>query len=283
MPETATRQTLSQGQVMVLGLSLLIGLRIALGPYRSLAGLRQELFRPVAILGWLNAMPDLGVIVAVQVVGVLGAVMAGYTLLNGRRWHPALLVSWAALVFLAGLRGSLGKILHNDLLVILVAVPFIVAPTRRLGHRLEPEPWVGEAAVAVMAVAYFFSGWWKWRSSGIEWVTGGNVRYLLAWGATSGKPLWNEPAAFLAGLPVLCRLGGGIILAAELTFPVITFGRRLRPAYGLVMIGLHVLMWLTLGLDYWSWAALVALMLVVPEVRVLTLNGSWTRNGSTAP
>ncbi len=258
---------MSQGQLVVLGVSLLIGLRIALGPYRLMADQPSELFRPVAILSWLNEMPGLGVIVSIQAAGTIASAIAIYALLHGRHWQPALAAAWVSLLFLAGIRGSLGKILHNDLLLIFVAVPFIVAPTRHRDKRLEPQPWVGEAAIAIMVIAYFFSGWWKLRSSGIEWVTGPNVSYLLAWAATSGKPLWNFPAAFMAGIPILCNLGAALILAGELTFPLILVFRRLRLAYGVIMIGLHVMIWLMLGLDYWSWAALVTLMLIMPQLR----------------
>ena len=55
---------------------MLLGLRVALGPYRGLAEQPAALFRPVWFLTWLDRMPPVEVIVAVQVVGVLAAALA---------------------------------------------------------------------------------------------------------------------------------------------------------------------------------------------------------------
>ena len=72
-PETGQRLLLVHT-----GLAALIGVRIAVGPYRHLGGTPDPLFDPVAVLAWLPSMPSAGVIVAVQVVGAaaaLGAVL----------------------------------------------------------------------------------------------------------------------------------------------------------------------------------------------------------------
>ena len=85
-PETAGRV-----RVMRLLLAALIGLRLATGPHRGLAAQPAALFRPVWFLSWMDQMPSVGVLVAIQVVGVLGAT-AGRDRMAGARDVPPGLV-----------------------------------------------------------------------------------------------------------------------------------------------------------------------------------------------
>jgi hypothetical protein len=119
-PETAARLV-----VVHVGLSAVIGARVVLGSYRQLADTPAALVDPVPLLGWLDRMPSAGVFIAIQVVGGLAALAAVL------RRHPrlAFAVAWACYLVLAGLRGSRGKVLHNDLLLLWASAPFLLAPT----------------------------------------------------------------------------------------------------------------------------------------------------------
>src|SRR5688500_15545443 len=81
------------------GLALLIGLRVALGPYRHLAGTPDALLDPVAVLFWLPSMPSGPAIVAVQVVGTVAAIAA----VLRRRTRLSFAVAWLCYLVLAGL------------------------------------------------------------------------------------------------------------------------------------------------------------------------------------
>ena len=125
-PETALRLV-----VVYVGLAWLIGVRIAAGSYRQLTGTPAALVEPVPFLGFLDTKPSAGVFVAIQVVGTLAAAAAVGAALTRRRPQAAYAVAWICYLVLAGLRGSRGKVLHNDLLLLWVSAPFLFAPAVR--------------------------------------------------------------------------------------------------------------------------------------------------------
>lgn len=258
-----------------LGLAVLVGLRVALGPYPALAGQPPALFRPLSFLRVLDGMPPLGVILAVQVVGVVAAALAVAGAGRGRR--GAFAVAWASLLFLAGLRTSLGKILHNDVVLLLAAVPFLAAPAdaRPGAGRSARFGWPVRTALVVVAGAYFFAGLAKMRNSGLAWVTSDNLRFVMYEAAGSGRAFTDRLAAAVAGVPWLATLAAAAILTLELTFPVVLWVRRARPLYAGAAVALHVLTWVTLGIDYWLWAAVV--LLVLPDWSPLLLRGTSSR------
>jgi hypothetical protein len=245
------------------GLAVVIGARIALGPYPGLAGQPAALFRPRSFLTLLDQMPSRPVIVAVQVVGVLG-VLAAVVTRRGRR--PGFLLAWLALLFLAGLRTSLGKILHNDVLLLLVAVPFLPAPVDAEWDDTEPSPrwgWPVRGALAVTAAAYLFSGVAKLRHSGLTWVTGDNIRYVMQWAGVGGRGPTGRVAFVVADHAWLAHATGAFILGVELTFPLVLVWPATRRWYAAGAVLFHVGTYFTLGIDYWSWAA-VDLLVVAP-------------------
>jgi len=255
-PETGARLL-----VVHMGLSALIGIRIVLGPYRQLAGTPDALVDPVPVLGFLGGMPPLEAIVAIQVVGGLAAVAAV------ARRHPraAFAVAWVCYLVLAGLRGSRGKVLHNDLLLLWAAVPFLLAPvTVSLRDRTprREHGWPIRSAMVIAALIYFLAGYHKLRRSGLEWAIGDNVRYVMAWGPSVGQAAWEGFASWVAEHTWASRATGAFILAFELTFPVALVRRGLQPVYALVAVSLHVMTWVLLGLDYWAWALTVLVLFV---------------------
>ena len=255
-PETASRLV-----VVYAGLSALIGLRIALGSYRQLADTPTALVDPVPILGWLERMPSAETILAIQVVGGLAALAA----VMRRRPRLAFAVAWLCYLVLAGLRGSRGKVLHNDLLLLWASAPFLLAPVvvdvrdrvarRRYG-------WPIRVAMVITALVYFFAGYHKLRRSGIDWVLGDNMRYLLLWGPSIGEAQWEGMARWVGEHLWAAKASGAFILGLEISFPVVLVVRRLQVWYALAAVFLHVTTWLVLGLDYWAWAATVSLLFI---------------------
>lgn len=242
-------------------LSALIGLRLALSPFRGLADLPAELFRPVPFLRFLDQGPPVEVIVAFQVVGTAAASMA----VLGRGRRVAFPIAWASLLFLAGLRASRGKIQHNDLLLILAAVPFLVAPLEarfRSLRRSAAFGWPLRSALVVVAGSYSFAGFHKLTESGLAWVTTDNMRWILYTGSQGSHSVWPDLAVAIADRDWLSHLLAGGVLAFELGFVAVLWLPRLRTHFALGAVALHAGIYLTLGLDYWTYAALALLFVV---------------------
>jgi hypothetical protein len=259
-PETALRLL-----VVYVGLSALIGVRIAAGSYRQLADTPAALVDPVPILGYLDTMPSPQVFVAIQVVGTVAAAAAVAASLLRRRPQLAFAVAWVCYLVLAGLRGSRGKVLHNDLLLLWVSAPFLLAPT--VGDIRDRIPrwrwgWPIRVAIVVTALIYFLAGYHKLRRSGLEWAYGDNMRYVTLWGPSIGSPGWPGLARWVGDNVWVARASGVFILGLELTFPVVIFVRWTRVLYAVAAVFLHATTWLLLGLDYWAWAVAVPLVLV---------------------
>ena len=248
--------------VTQVALAAVIGLRIALGPYLDLAGQPPALFRPVWFLRALDAMPGVAAIVVLQVVGTVAAALA----VVGWRRRAGFPVAWACLLVLAGLRSSRGKFLHNDALLLLAAVPFLLAPAVRWRDQARSVRfgWPVHTATVVVAGAYFFSGLAKVLHSGPAWVFTDNLRYVLYQAADGGKVHFPDLTTWLADQAGLAHWLAAGVLLFELTF---AGGAPRRPgalstAYAAGAVALHAGTWLALGLDYWAWAAVVAVVLV---------------------
>ena len=242
-------------------LALLLGLRVALGPYRGLAGQPEALFRPVWFLSWLDQAPSVGVIVAVQVLGTVAAALAvaGWR----ERWTYA--AAWSSLLVLGGLRASRGKIMHNDVLLLLVAAVFVIAPVgiRVRDQRRGPAwGWPVQTALAVVGGAYFLTGFQKVLASGPGWVLSDNLRNVLYRAVQTGKAPTDAVALFIADRPALAQLVAGATLAIELGFVAIWFRPRTRPWFVAASAALHTSIYLTHGLDYWLWIATTAVVLL---------------------
>lgn len=243
------------------GLAALIGIRIAVGPYRHLAGTPDALVDPVAILFWLPGMPPAPVIVALQVAGTAAAVAAAL------RWRTRLTfaLAWTCYLVLAGLRGSRGKVLHNDLLLLWVAAPFLLAPVGAAWHDRRASRaagWPVRVATVIAVLIYAFAGYHKLRRSGLDWAFGDNMHYVTRWGPSIGQPGWQAFADWVAERAWAARLAGIGILGLELGFPLGLVWRRLLPWFALVAVSLHAGTYLLLGLDYWAWMLAVPLLLV---------------------
>ena len=262
-PETGARLL-----VVHVGLSALIGMRVALGSYRQLADTPKTLVDPVPLLPFVDRMPPAWLFIAIQVVGT-GAAIAAVC-----RWRTRLTyaVAWLAYLVLAGLRGSRGKVLHNDLLLLWAAAPFLLAPVggtmsgwRQAWRDRQPRSlhgWPIRVAVLITVLVYFFAGYHKLRRSGPDWVFGDNMSYVMLWGPSVGSPAWGDLARWVGEHMWAARVSAAFILGLEVTFPAVLVWRRLQPLYALAAATLHVGTWFLLGLDYWAWAITVPLLLV---------------------
>ena len=273
---------------VITGLAALIGFQLAFFPWSELAQLPPALIRPVPLLFFLHAMPPAGVIIAVQVVGVVAATMAA----TGWRRPATLALAWLAYLVLAALRASRGKIQHNDLLLLIGCVPFLLAPATRWLHLAttgRSTRWGGpiHTALTFVAGAYFFTGLRKLTVSGIAWVTSDNMRWILYAGA-NGKAKVPEAALFIADRPWLSHLAAAAVMGFELAFPLLLLHRRARPAIVACAFAFHGGTWLTLGLDYWKYAFVVTFLLVDWPPLVLRLRravpglGSWMNRTPTS-
>ena len=273
---------------VITGLAALIGLQLAFFPWAELAQLPPALIRPVPVLFFVHSMPPAGVIVAIQVAGVVAAALAT----AGWRRPTTLALAWLAYLVLAALRASRGKIQHNDLLLLIGCVPFLLAPATRWLHRATTRRsarwgWPIPTALTFVAGAYFFTGLRKLTVSGIAWVTTDNMRWILYAGA-NGKAKVPEAALFIADRPWLSHLAAAAVMGFELAFPLLLFSRRARPAVVVCAFAFHGGTWLTLGLDYWKYAFVVTLLLVDWPPFVLRLRravpglGSWINRTPTS-
>lgn len=241
------------------GLAVIVALRLATGPFAQLAGQPAALFRPPDLLAWLPSMPPLAVLVALPVVGTAAAVAAA----AGRRPATTFALAWVSLLVLAGLRGSLGKILHNDVLLLLAALPVVLAPSGARWGDLRPSirwGWPVRAAQAVVAVVYAACAVQKLRHTGLAWVTGDNMRWILYSAADGSRAPTRAAALFIADRAWLSHLTAGGLLGVELAAPLLLARPRTRPLFVLLAALLHLGTWLTLGLDYWGWALTVAVV-----------------------
>jgi hypothetical protein len=122
--------------------------------------------------------------------------------------------------------------------------------------------WPIRVAMVITALVYFFAGYHKLRRSGIDWVLGDNMRYVLLWGPSIGHAAWESMARWVGEHLWAAKASGAFILGLEISFPVVLVVRRLQVWYALAAVFLHVTTWFVLGLDYWAWAATVSLLFI---------------------
>ncbi len=243
------------------GFAALFAVRLAIGEYRGLAGQPAALFRPPPLWRWLDQMPSVEVLTVVQVVGTVLAVLAVVS------WRPrwTFVGAWLCFVFLEGLVGSRFKISHNEVMVILASVPILVAPAVVSWRDRRDDPrmgWPHRAALVVVAFGYFFTGLGKLREAGLSWATSDNLKWSLAAGVRSTKPPTDAIAQFIVDHDVLANGLAFATLAVELGFLLVLFRPRLRPVFAAVIASFHLGIYLTLGLDYFSWVAAVIVVLL---------------------
>jgi hypothetical protein len=251
-----------------IGLCSLLAVRLSRPLYLGLAGQPRELFRPISFMHLLPSMPSRTVTLALQILGVAAAVLAAV----GLRARATLPVAWACALLLNGMATSTGKVVHNDVLLLLALVPLLPAPASdawSFDGRGRPLPspsvrygWPVRTAMVVVAGTYFFSGLAKVVFSGPAWMTGGNLRWVL-YTASDGRAQPVGLALFVADRPWLAHVLAATTLGIELGFPLVLWRPGLAWVFVPAAAALHLGIWATLHLDYSAWA-LTAIVVFVP-------------------
>ena len=196
------------------GLCALLAVRLSRGLYVGLAGQPDALYRAPSFMKLFPSMPPRGVTLIVQALGVAAAAAGAVGLLT--RFSVPL--AWASGMFLNGMATSLGKVVHNDVPLLLAMVPLLVAPVAdawsidaarrrtRVPERWSVRyGWPVRAGMVTVAGAYFFSGFNKLVFSGPAWVTTDNLRWVLYTASDQrGGPV--ATALFIADRPLLAHL-----------------------------------------------------------------------------
>lgn len=257
---------------MRIGLTTLLLITLCRSTYVQLADQPAALFSPVSFMRFLSRMPSHDAVVVIQACGILAAVLA----LVGICGWLTLPVAWVSASILDGMLSSMGKIVHNDAVLLLAVVPILLSPDtggliRR--RRLSPiaSPAYGfplRSAMVVVAGSYFFAGLAKVVFSGPAWVFSGNLRWAL-YASSDAQRTPNALALFIADRPLVATAVAFATVALELSFPIILFRPRLRPAFLLSAGSLHLGIYLTMGLNYWSQIATAVIVFIDwPEVFV---------------
>jgi hypothetical protein len=247
-----------------IGLCTLLSVRLGRGIYLDLAGQPRALYRPVSFMHLLGGMPGRGVVIALQVAGITAAILGAV----GFRARWALPVAWACALVLNGLATSAGKVVHNDVLLLVAMVPLLAAPTsdrwsadsflaRRRGRRLPAERaalygWPVRTSMALVAAVYLLIGLNKLILSGPAWVLSDNLRWVL-YASSDARRTPNGFALFIADRPLLSHVAAAATLGLELAFPLVLWFRRARPFLVGGMIALHLGIMVAMGLDYVPW------------------------------
>jgi hypothetical protein len=248
-----------------IGLCLVVVARVARPLFADLAGQPEPLFRPRSFMQLLDAMPSSGAAVTIQVATIV-LLLAAAGGLAGRVTLP---LAWVGAVFLFGMETSLGKIVHHDVLPLLAMIPLLPAPSGEawaLDARGRPSApsarfgWPVRTAGVLVAGVYLIAGLSKLTFTGPEWVLGDNLRNILY--AASDAHGGVDVALFVADRPWLASVIAGGALAFELTLWVALLRPRLAPFFALWAAALHTAIWLTIGINYVSWALTVAVVLI---------------------
>lgn len=249
-----------------IGLCSVLALRLTRGIYLQLAEQPRALYRPISFMQLLDSMPPRWPVLALQILGVVAAVLAA----AGLRARATLPVAWACGVLLGGMTTSIGKVVHNDVLLLLAMVPLLAAPTsdawaidaRGRGEAISSRyGWPVRTAMLVVAGAYFFSGVHKLINGGPGWVTGGNMRWVM-YISSDSQAAPNPWALVIADRAWLAHVVAGAVLALEIFFPVVLYRPRAIALFVPATVAMHGGIWLAMRLDYSAQIATVLVVLI---------------------
>lgn len=252
-------------------LAVVIGFRLAPHQWWTLGDRPEALFDPVPIVSLFPSVPSAGWLIAIEAVG-LAAVVAVVV-----QWRPVMMlrIAWLALLLLGAFHGSAGKVMHNEVLLLLATVPLLFsASDARIGDRSESLRWgwPPRAALAVLATVYFLTGVQKLRHSGISWVVGDNMTWVLYAGAASPRTPFPELTTTVAGMHWLTHLMAAGALLLEISAPLLVIWPVTRAMFVLGVCSMHASIGLFMGLDYSGWV-----------LTVLAVTLPWNLVGRGAP
>ena len=255
-----------------IGLCAVLLLRLAArtDTYLSLADQQPELYRPISFMTLLERMPSRPVIAACLAVGIAAAALA----IAGRYSRTSLAIALLAALALNGMYTTQGKVMHNDVLLVLCLVAIVFArhgdawslDARRRRRRAAAEPgsaygWPVRAAMLAIALGYLIAGLHKVAGSGgLGWASSDNMRWLLY--VASDDQAGNAAALWIAERPWAAHTGAYGLLATECLFFTVLLAPRLRWIFVPAVIGLHGGTWIALQLDYSAWPLCVIVVFV---------------------
>lgn len=270
-----------------IGLATILLIRLWRHDFGALSDEPEGLYRPLSYMNIFDEMPSDGVWMSLLAIASVSALSAAV----GYRSRLMLPVAVTCSLVLFGMTTSLGKVMHNDALLVLSLLPIAIGTTddvwsvtawrrrrsrniSRLSkrHLVEPvEPtahahghtsgWPWRLILLLVCGAYFFSGLAKLTHSGFDWVFSDNMRWIL-YANSDGRAVPNQVSLFIADHPWLARTSGAGIFALEIGFPLVLWRATLRWLFVPAAIAMHILTWLTLGLDYSAMAAVVVVTMV---------------------
>jgi hypothetical protein len=273
-PASATRLV-----AIRVGLCLVLAARLSRPLYLGLSGQPALLYRPLSFMRLFSGMPGWGLVLTLQITGVTAALAAA----AGLRTRYSLPAAWLCGLYLNGMWASIGKVMHNDVLLLLAMVPFLFAPVdvprlfrRPISQVASRESWrfgwPVRLSMLVVAGGYFFTGFNKLVFSGPAWVTSQNMRWIM-YGISDGNSHPIAPALFIANNPLIAHAVAAASLTVELSFPVLLWKPRLAWLLLPAVVALHIGIGITMHLDYSAWAA-TAVIVFVPWDRVKPLRRS---------
>jgi hypothetical protein len=235
--------------------------------YLGLAQQPSGLYRPLSYMTLLDQMPSSALTRAALIAGIVAAALA----IVGLRARTMLAIALAAALLLNGMYTAQGKVMHNDVLLMLVLLAIVCSrhgdawsidgwlARRRAGRADQPAPtaaadataygWPLRTAMVVVSLAYLIAGLHKIvNSGGLGWAASDNMRWLLYLASdTQGH---NSAAFWIAEHPLIAHLSAYGLMATELLFFVVLLKPRLRWVFVPAAVALHAGTWVTLRLDY---------------------------------
>ncbi|WP_436795775.1 HTTM domain-containing protein [Actinospongicola halichondriae] len=103
------------------------------------------------------------------------------------------------------------------------------------------------ASWLVLGLAYFFAGFWKLGSIGLDWVTAENLRGIL-WDERLARGSGFTPMIDIASSDPLLTAGAAFTVAFELGFVFLVFNRRTRPLAVIAGLLFHCSTGMTMGI-----------------------------------
>jgi hypothetical protein len=244
-----------------IGLCSALALRLAVRDYPAVARVSAAHYRPTFYMHLFERMPSPEIAIALQLCGIVAALLAAAGLLFRTSLSVAILCS----LVLNGMLNSAGRVIVGDsvlALCLLVLLACGTAAGRRARGRGARYGWPIRTMMIVVALAYFFAGFQKWRYSGISWVTSDNLRWILL-----GRAHPDDWAFFVANRPLLVHLFAAGALLLETCFPLVLFVPRLRWLFIPGALAMHVGVRLAIGLDYSAqWLTLLIVFVNWPVV-----------------
>jgi hypothetical protein len=162
-----------------------------------------------------------------------------------------------------------GKIVHNDVLPLLAAVPLLVAPVsdawaRGARGRRPPSVrygWPVRTATVVVALTYALTGLHKLFNSGIAWASSDNLRWIL-YASSDAQRAPNPAALFVADRPWLAHAIAAGTMLVELGFVLVLVRPRVAWLFVPGSAALTLGIWAMMRLNYWPWPAAAIVVFV---------------------